>query len=309
MQVTQENPVLLELGEMFNEAWANGYIDGYISVIRKEQDYNENRNDYEGRMLEEYECGFLSAIQDDVKWTRKYAWARGYIDGHRTSELEWNEFGFLAFWGNEYTGELLKRYNEGYYAGFFENYSKQRDYEWALGFLNQLRNIQARMKILPRIQLFEKDYHNDHGYLHYPLAYEDGYEKAKTFCQYDTIAKAEKTIYFTKKVQWILGFIDGKYHRKERFGYKLFDRNPNHIQTIFDENCWDYNEGYKAGSGDLIYDEVNKGVNIWEYNSREIHVERSEEEIRKEVVWGTGYMDGRMYGILKFKGSGSTAMI
>lgn len=300
--VLEDYSALAELDNLFNEAWTNGYVDGYVSVIRKQPDYCEHSEGYEGRLLEEYESGYNSAIRDNVKWTRKYAWARGYIDGLRTSKLEWNEFDFLAFWANEYTGELLNRYNDGYYAGFFENYSKQRDYEWALGFLNQLRNLQAMTNILPRIQLFEKNHHDDHGYLHYPFAYEEGYEKAKTFCQYNTIAETEKTINFTKKIQWIIGFIDGKYHRKERFGYSLFDGKPNYIPNIFDENCWEYNDGYKAGSGDLIYDKVNKGMSSWEYNSCEVFVERSEVEIRNEVVWGTGYVDGRMYGILKYRG-------
>lgn len=300
--VLDDYSALVELDNLFNEAWANGYIDGYVSVIRKQPDYCEHCEGYEGRLLEEYESGYNSAILDNVKWTRKYAWAQGYTDGMKTSKLEWNEFGFWAFWANEYTGELLKRYNDGYYAGFFENYSKQRDYEWALGFLNQLRNLQARINILPRIQLVENNHHDDHGYLHYPFAYEEGYEMAKTFCQYNTIAEAEKTINFTKKKQWIIGYIDGKYNRKERFGLTPFESPQNRIRTIFDENCWEYDDGYKAGSGDLIYDEVNKGMNSWEYKSSEVFIERTEEDIRKENVWGIGYVDGRMYGIFKFRG-------
>ena len=151
--VLEDYSALAELDNLFNEAWANGYIDGYVSIIRKQPYYCEHHEGYEGRLLEEYESGYNFAIYDNVKWTRKYAWARGYSDGMRTSKLEWNEFCFFAFWANEYTGELFNRYNDGYYAGFFENYSKQRDYEWALGFLNQLRNLQARINILPRLLL------------------------------------------------------------------------------------------------------------------------------------------------------------
>lgn len=300
--IWEDYTTLAELENLFNEAWANGYIDGYVSVIRKQPDYSEHCEGYEGRLLEEYESGFNSAKHDNVKWTRKYAWARGYLDGHHTSELEWNEFGFLAFWGNDYTGELLKIYNEGYYAGFFEDYSKQRDYEWALGFLNQLRKLQARISILPRVSLYEKDYHNDHGHLYYPAAYEEGYEAARTFCQYDTIDEAENAANFTKKTQWTIGFIDGKFGREERFGVKLDGRNPSQPRTIFDKCCLEYDDGYKAGSGELIEEMLNKGMNYWKYNSSQISIEITEDEKDKNLIWGTGYVDGRMYGIFKYRG-------
>ena len=70
----------IELDNMLNEAWTNGYIDGYITVIRKESNYSEHRGEYEGRMQEEYECGYLSAIQDDTKWIKEDAWD-GMTDG------------------------------------------------------------------------------------------------------------------------------------------------------------------------------------------------------------------------------------
>lgn len=300
--VLEDYSALAELDSFFNEAWANGYIDGYVSVIRKQPDYCEHSEGYEGRLLEEYESGYNSAKHDNVKWTRNYAWARGYMDGHKTSELKWNEFGFLAFWGNEYTGVLLKSYNEGYYAGFFENYSKQRDYEWALGFLNQLRKLQARISVLPRVSLYEKEYHNDHGHLYYPATYEEGYEAAKTFCQYDSIDEAENTVNFTKKTQWTIGFIDGKFGRKERFGIKLDGRNPSQPRTIFDKCSLEYDDGYKAGSGELIGEMLNKGMNYWKYNSSKINIESTEEENNKIFIWRTGYVDGRMYGIFKYRG-------
>ncbi len=298
----EDYSALVELGDLLNEAWANGYIDGYVSVIRKQPDYCKHREGYVGRLLEEYESGYSSAIYDNVKWTRKYAWARGYLDGLRTSKLEWNEFGFLAFWANEYTGELLDRYNDGYYDGFFENYSKQRDYEWALGFLNQLRNLQARINILPRIQLVEKNYHDDHGYLHYPFAYEEGFEKAKTFCQYASLAEAESALDFTNKIQWIIGYIDGKYHRKERFELRQSDKKSSRPETIFDDFSFAYHEGYEVGTGHLFYEKSEMGMKSWEYNSCEIRIERSKEEIDNELIWGTGYVDGRMYGISRYRG-------
>lgn len=300
--VLEDYSTLAELDNLFNEAWANGYIDGYVSIMKKQPDYCEHREGHEGRLLEEYESGYNFAIHDNVKWTRKYAWARGYSDGMRTSKLEWNEFVFFAFWANEYTGELFNRYNDGYYAGFFENYSKQRDYEWALGFLNQLRNLQARINILPRIQLFEKNHHDDHGYLHYPTAYEEGFEKAKTFCQYDSIAEAESAINFTRKIQWTIGYIDGKYHRKEKFELRPSDKELSRPRTIFDNFSFDYHEGYEVGTGRLFYEKRDVGMKSWEYNSCELKIERAEEETDKELIWGTGYVDGRTYGISRYRG-------
>lgn len=95
--VVEDYPALVELDNMLNETWANGYIDGYVSVIRKEPDYSEHREDYEGRMLEEYESGYLSAIKDGNKWTRKYSYSKGYTDGYKTSKLEWKDFVFFPF--------------------------------------------------------------------------------------------------------------------------------------------------------------------------------------------------------------------
>ena len=302
IDIAEDNSAYMELDNMLNEAWAYGYIDGYVSVIRKEPEYSEHRENYEGRLLEEYESGYYSAIQDNVKWTEKYARAKGYVDGLKASRLEWDDFGFLAFWTAEYTGQLLKEYNAGYYEGFFKSYAKQRDFEWALGFLNQLRSLKAKISILSRGSLYEKNYHNDHGYLYYPAAYEEGYETAKSFCQFKSIADAENTINFTGKTQWTIGFIDGKYNRERLFKFTLNDRNPSQPQTIFDEYSFEYDYGYKAGAGELIREELNKGMDYWKYNSSEINVESTDEEIDKELIWGTGYVDGRMFGILKYRG-------
>ena len=298
-EIAEDNSVYKDLENMLNEAWANGYIDGCVSVIRKEPNYSEHQEDYEGRLQEEYECGYLSAIQDDVKWSRKYAWARGYIDGLRTSKLEWFDFDFLAFWATEYTGELLTQYNSGYYEGFSEGFTKQREYEWALGFLNQLRNIQPMTSNFPR---FGKSHHDDHGYLHYPASYEDGYETAKTFCQYNKISEAERAINFTPKIQWIVGYIDGKCNREERFGLNSFNKETNRTRTIFDEYSIAYKNGYEAGSGYSISDKVEEGMKSWEYNSSGMSIERSEEDINEERTWAKGYIDGRLYGIQNFRG-------
>lgn len=113
----EENPGLIEFGNLLNEAWTNGYIDGYVSVIRGESGYHEHLENYVGSVLEEYEVGYLSALQDDLKWTRKYAWARGYTDGFKAASLEWSDFGYFAFWMPEYSGELLKRYNAAIQLG------------------------------------------------------------------------------------------------------------------------------------------------------------------------------------------------
>ena len=295
--IVEDNAVCKELESMLNEAWTNGYINGYISVIRREPQYSEHSDEYEGSLLEEYECGYLSAIQDDVKWTRKYAWARGYIDGLKTSKLEWFDFDFLAFWATEYTGELLTQYNSGYFEGFSESFTKQRDYEWALGFLNQLRNLQPMINSFPSL---EKSHHDDHGYLRYPASYEDGYETAKTFCQYDKIAEAEIAVNFTPPIQWIVGYIDGKYHREERFGLNSFNIETNRSRTIFDDYSIAYADGYKAGAGYSIRDKVEGGMKSWENNSSGT-IERSEEDIKKERTWATGYIDGRLYGIQNFR--------
>lgn len=134
--IIEDTSALKELGDMLDEAWTNGFIDGHISIIRRKPKYNEHITGYEGTLLEEYESGYFSAIQDGEKWTTKYAYAKGYTNGLEASKLEWEDFAYLSFWVSEYTGNLLSKYNSGYYKGFFDGLTKQRDYEWAWGFLN-----------------------------------------------------------------------------------------------------------------------------------------------------------------------------
>lgn len=293
IDIMEDNSAFMELNSMFNEAWTNGYIDGYISVIRKEPEYCEHREEYEGRMLEEYECGYLSAIHDDVKWTRKYALSRGYIDGYKASQLEWTDFGYFAFWMSEYTGELQERYNVGYSEGFFAGYSKQKDFEWALGFVNQLRN--------PHNQLCSKNYHDDHGKLFYPIAYEEGYEAAKTFCKYDSLDKAQKSIHFSLKTLWIIGFIDGMHNRNKRFDINPFNKNLNKKKTIFDESSYEYDDGYEAGQFTCL----NQDMEMVELESNSINKEyiaSFRKQRNEERIWETGYIDGRTYGTLRYRG-------
>lgn len=286
--VVEDYPALVELDNMLNEAWANGYIDGYVSVIRKEPNYSEHREDYEGRMLEEYESGYLSAIKGGNKWTRKYSYSKGYTDGYKTSKLEWKDFGFFSFWRPVYTGELLKRYNIGYSAGFVSGFHKQKDYEWALGFVNQLRN--------PTNQLVGKNHHNDHGILLYPELYEDGYKAAKTFYQYHSLDEAQRAINFSRKTLWIIGFIDGKHYRKERFGNNLFDTNTNKL--VFDNYSEEYCDGYKAG----IFTYWNRDMEMKELESNSnsiVFIDSFRKQRKEEFIWIAGYVDGRLNGILR----------
>ena len=284
----EENPGLIEYGNLLNEAWTNGYIDGYISVVRDVSGYHEHLEGYVGSVLEEYEAGYLSAIQDDVKWTRKYAWARGYTDGFKASSLEWSDFGYFAFWMPEYSGNLLKRYNTGYSVGFMVNYSKKRDYEWALGFVNQLRS--------PRNQLFGKNYHDDHGYLYYPIAYEEGYETAKTFHQYNTLNDAESCGKFSRSICWAIGFIDGRHNRNKRN-----DRSSNCFHPIFYECYFEYNDGYEAG----VFTYWNRDQELEELEPRPDNkefVDSFRKQRNEEDIWGIGYIDGKLYGVLRYRG-------
>lgn len=291
----EDYSALIELENLYNEAWTNGYIDGYISIIRKGSENKGNHEEYVGPLLEEYESGYLSALKDDSKWTGKYAWAQGFIDGNNTSKLEWIDFGYYAFWMPVYTGELLKKYNEGYYEGFYEGYRKQKKYEWAWGYLNQLRSLYN--------QHLGKNYHDDHGKLFYPIAYEEGYEVAKTFIKFNSLYEAEKAIKFTREVQWIIGYIDGKYHRKELFGKNRDNMKPKQSQKIFDEYSYAYNEGYEVGSGSFPYwKNKQMGMDELEWHSSSITIERSEKQINEEHIWGIGYIKGRSYETLNYRG-------
>ncbi len=284
----EENHSLIEYYYLLNEAWTNGYIDGYISVVRNESGYHEHLKDYVGPMLEEYEVGYLSALQDDVKWTRKYAWARGYTDGFKAASLEWNDFGYFSFWMPEYSGDLLKRYNIGYSVGFMVNYSKKKEYEWALGFVNQLRS--------PRNQLFGRNFHDAHGYLYYPIAYEEGYETAKTFHRYDTLNDAERGSKFSRSICWAIGFIDGRYNRNKRDV-----RSSNCFHPIFHECYIEYNDGYEAG----IFTFLNKDVELVKLEPKPDNkefVDRFKKQRKEEDIWGAGYIDGKLYGVLRYRG-------
>lgn len=292
----EENSSITELENMFNEAWTNGFVDGYISIVRKEPKYKEHIAGYEGALLEEYESGYFSAIQDGEKWTCKYAYAKGYLDGWEASKQEWEDFAYLSFWISEYTGILLSKYNSGYYNGFFDGLTKQRDYEWALGFLNRIR-------IAPN-NLFGNSCHDDHGELLYPVAYEEGYEMAKTFYQLDSIAIAEKEINFSHKIQWIIGYIDGNHNREERFGLHIRNSSKQ-IYKVFNEYSCEYHNGYEAGTGAFPFVKHYSfmyGNDLADSLSRNLHLESTDDQLREEDVWKSGYLDGKNNGILRYRG-------
>lgn len=142
----------------------------------------------------------------------------------------------------------------------------------------------------------------------YPAAYEEGYEMAKTFYQYDSIAKAEKEINFSRKIQWIVGYLDGNHNREERFGL-LFRNSSKQICKVFNDYSCEYHDGYEAGSGVFPFVKHYSGIygNDFADNlSLNLHLESTDEQLREEDIWKSGYVDGKNYDVLKYKGySGS----